>query len=154
MAIVLVFAFFFFFFKQKTAYEMRISDWSSDVCSSDLRFVWGFALDAKFTFPFEALGTGAAASSRLHLTIFRPQLHFVDLAGRGERHRIDADDRVGNPPGRDAALQRREQVVVADRSEEHTSELQSLMRNSYAVFCLTKKKKEKAHKTAQTYNNT
>src|SRR3546814_5481878 len=29
--------FYFFFFKQKTAYEMRISDWSSDVCSSDLR---------------------------------------------------------------------------------------------------------------------
>src|SRR3546814_10298299 len=36
------FGFFFFFFKQKTAYEMRISDWSSDVCSSDLDFyrVW------------------------------------------------------------------------------------------------------------------
>src|SRR3546814_21024160 len=33
--------FFFFFFKQKTAYEMRISDWSSDVCSSDLRFGLG-----------------------------------------------------------------------------------------------------------------
>src|SRR3546814_4342685 len=32
----LVLYFFFFFFKQKTAYEMRISDWSSDVCSSDL----------------------------------------------------------------------------------------------------------------------
>src|SRR3546814_4958073 len=32
-----LFFFFFFFFKQKTAYEMRISDWSSDVCSSDLR---------------------------------------------------------------------------------------------------------------------
>src|SRR3546814_15368361 len=32
---------FFFFFKQKTAYEMRISDWSSDVCSSDLGFVLG-----------------------------------------------------------------------------------------------------------------
>src|SRR3546814_5535335 len=30
----------FFFFKQKTAYEMRISDWSSDVCSSDLKFDW------------------------------------------------------------------------------------------------------------------
>src|SRR3546814_7853350 len=30
---------FFFFFKQKTAYEMRISDWSSDVCSSDLKFI-------------------------------------------------------------------------------------------------------------------
>src|SRR3546814_3519493 len=36
--IILCFVFcFFFFFKQKTAYEMRISDWSSDVCSSDLR---------------------------------------------------------------------------------------------------------------------
>src|SRR3546814_8569104 len=34
--VFLVFVFFFFFFKQKTAYEMRISDWSSDVCSSDL----------------------------------------------------------------------------------------------------------------------
>src|SRR3546814_4174245 len=33
---VVSFFFFFFFFKQKTAYEMRISDWSSDVCSSDL----------------------------------------------------------------------------------------------------------------------
>src|SRR3546814_1342196 len=32
--------FFFFFFKQKTAYEMRISDWSSDVCSSDLAVEW------------------------------------------------------------------------------------------------------------------
>src|SRR3546814_5696258 len=31
-----IFCYFFFFFKQKTAYEMRISDWSSDVCSSDL----------------------------------------------------------------------------------------------------------------------
>src|SRR3546814_4741299 len=34
---ILVVLFFFFFFKQKTAYEMRISDWSSDVCSSDLQ---------------------------------------------------------------------------------------------------------------------
>src|SRR3546814_17803072 len=34
---VFIFKFSFFFFKQKTAYEMRISDWSSDVCSSDLR---------------------------------------------------------------------------------------------------------------------
>src|SRR3546814_18669957 len=35
--IIVAISFFFFFFKQKTAYEMRISDWSSDVCSSDLR---------------------------------------------------------------------------------------------------------------------
>src|SRR3546814_2442746 len=36
LVMVLLYDFFFFFFKQKTAYEMRISDWSSDVCSSDL----------------------------------------------------------------------------------------------------------------------
>src|SRR3546814_10147295 len=35
--------FFFFFFKQNTAYEMRISDWSSDVCSSDLGWIWAHA---------------------------------------------------------------------------------------------------------------
>src|SRR3546814_1277578 len=37
---------FFFFFKQKTAYEMRISDWSSDVCSSDLYVLLGDELDS------------------------------------------------------------------------------------------------------------
>src|SRR3546814_7946230 len=36
---MVLFSVFFFFFKQKTAYEMRISDWSSDVCSSDLIFL-------------------------------------------------------------------------------------------------------------------
>src|SRR3546814_12309668 len=41
-----LFYFFFFFFKQKTAYEMRISDWSSDVCSSDLLTIFGFEIDA------------------------------------------------------------------------------------------------------------
>src|SRR3546814_3709029 len=34
--VICIYCYFFFFFKQKTAYEMRISDWSSDVCSSDL----------------------------------------------------------------------------------------------------------------------
>src|SRR3546814_1342763 len=41
-----LYVFFFFFFKQKTAYEMRISDWSSDVCSSDLA-IWLAALPVK-----------------------------------------------------------------------------------------------------------
>src|SRR3546814_1097249 len=50
---VLGFVFVFFFFKQKTAYEMRISDWSSDVCSSDLREERGlfgdlYALSGRF----------------------------------------------------------------------------------------------------------
>src|SRR3546814_3625459 len=40
-----LFLLFFFFFKQKTAYEMRISDWSSDVCPSDLSFTQAFAYD-------------------------------------------------------------------------------------------------------------
>src|SRR3546814_9758374 len=44
---------FFFFFKQKTAYEMRISDWSSDVCSSDLlaKEFYGCDPDAQFSVP-------------------------------------------------------------------------------------------------------
>src|SRR3546814_1542628 len=41
-----LFFFFFFFFKQKTAYEMRISDWSSDVCSSDLQAGAGIVADS------------------------------------------------------------------------------------------------------------
>src|SRR3546814_8579225 len=41
---------FFFFCKQKTAYEMRISDWSSDVCSSDLQFLVGFVERADHAF--------------------------------------------------------------------------------------------------------
>src|SRR3546814_546817 len=41
---VIFFCFIFFFFKQKTAYELRISDWSSDVCSSDLATRLGFAM--------------------------------------------------------------------------------------------------------------
>ncbi|HBV49896.1 MAG TPA: hypothetical protein DEB64_03760, partial [Alistipes sp.] len=68
------FFFFFFFFKQKTAYEMRISDWSSDVCSSDLRkqrrrvsllapvavgSIMGFGLDS-YRLGVEALLLGAA----------------------------------------------------------------------------------------------
>src|SRR3546814_3293565 len=47
---------FFFFFKQKTAYEMRISDWSSDVCSSDLAGE-GTGLERYVTFDFETTDT-------------------------------------------------------------------------------------------------
>src|SRR3546814_7046407 len=56
---------FFFFFKQKTAYEMRISDWSSDVCSSDLasanltRVITG--LESDLSQPLEGRGVGAMA---------------------------------------------------------------------------------------------
>src|SRR3546814_10811048 len=51
--------FVFFFFKQKTAYEMRISDWSSDVCSSDLALLHGFRVpDARAPFRYLELGCG------------------------------------------------------------------------------------------------
>src|SRR3546814_5851542 len=56
------------------------------------------------------------------------------------------DDRAGTPcPGRDRRARRHHPL----RSEEHTSELQSLMRISYAVFCLTKKKNTKTTLTTQ-----
>src|SRR3546814_6919751 len=53
---------FFFFFKQKTAYEMRISDWSSDVCSSDLNIViaWPFTTQ-NATATLKAMGQQAIA---------------------------------------------------------------------------------------------
>src|SRR3546814_5010415 len=120
----------FFFFKQKTAYEMRISDWSSDVCSSDLAA--SGTVPAKGAVP-EPMPDGRSA------TLVRG-LGGVDQVGadvalelgphRGLRRAL-----VGHPP--DAALH-----VVGDveRSEEHTSEFQSLMRISYAVFCLKNKK--------------
>src|SRR3546814_3593753 len=110
----IVFLVIIFFFKQKTAYEMRISDWSSDVCSSDLELYW------RLDFIAGAL-TYAMADFGL---IKRP----------------------GNV-GEKTHCQRSAQALIrfaAARSEEHTSELQSLMRISYAVFCL-KKKTNKLH---------
>src|SRR3546814_7668649 len=107
----------FFFFKHKTAYEMRISDWSSDVCSSDLA---GLS-------PGRAEGRGhAAAGARAHR----------DAAGRGGS--ADGAPRRRRVSVRRPALPDQRQCR---RSEEHTSELQSLMRISYAVFCLKKKTK-------------
>src|SRR3546814_6418118 len=93
---------------------MRISDWSSDVCSSDLvrsarlqRWRLAFLLRALLHDP-----------QRRHLSV----LVFAPVYGAV---------RVGNL---DAAL-----VEDLLRSEEHTSELQSLLRITYAVFCLKKK---------------
>src|SRR3546814_4828396 len=104
--------FFVFFFKQKTAYEVRISDWSSDVCSSDLQ------------------GLRAGLPVRGDVDPVCP--------GRQARQIVTATGRAGAAAGQPGG-----QVGGGDggRSEEHTSELQSLMRISYAVFCLKKKTK-------------
>src|SRR3546814_1652280 len=121
---------------------MRISDWSSDVCSSDLipqravdrvaRRARGHdALDflarrARLDRAARRLDRGECARGRFAIAWIG---HTFAAPGEAvapdfDRHHI----RDGLDPARDA-----------ERSEEHTSELQSLMRNSYAVFCLQKK---------------
>src|SRR3546814_4900102 len=110
--------FSFFFFKQKTAYEMRISDWSSDVCSSDLLSeqpsAWALNIlnTGGAVQPAKKKAPGAWGSGRLPDRSLLPALFAI--AEQAQQH----DEQ---------------------RSEEHTSELQSLMRISYAVFCLKKK---------------
>src|SRR3546814_6728839 len=97
---------------------MRSSDWSSDVCSSDLVV---FRLLAAFE-EFRDLRFGVGPALRVFLEVF------LDLLVDGAVHEHRQDHRRGAVDGHRHA-----------RSEEHTSELQSLMRISYAVFCLKKK---------------
>src|SRR3546814_8647954 len=108
---------------------MRIMDWSSDVCSSDLLIVsallalitWMDAITPLLLLCFTlAVGCGTALNAPAWQASVRLQV--------GHAHLPQA------------------------RSEEHTSELQSLMRISYAVFCLKKKKKPSQHHT-YTYTN-
>src|SRR3546814_3881285 len=66
--------------------------------------------------------------------------HAVDRRRAAENPPARIQDRAPAEPGFDLRLIAPIGAWIADRSEEHTSELQSLMRNSYAVFCLKKKK--------------
>src|SRR3546814_8416350 len=100
---------------------MRISDWSSDVCSSDL-----FGL---------TLGAQLDRARSLRIPPFRGDDR---LAVAGLRRGAAGDSCGRGVGGRSGPVVRLRKV----RSEEHTSELQSLMRISYAVFCLKKNKKE------------
>src|SRR3546814_259152 len=58
---------FFFFFKQKTAYEMRISDWSSDVCSSDLKVSYRYLLDPAYDAVVWAITNGKVVSDLIEI---------------------------------------------------------------------------------------
>src|SRR3546814_6387351 len=145
----------FFFFKQKTAYEMRISDWSSDVCSSDLvwtsregvEYAWFNNVETKpgIGYPkdwenqnhwnggWRRRGDGKIEprqGGRLKLLsrIFaNPNLPEID--DYYEPFTFDYDHLQAAP----------EMKAAPTRSDEHTSELQSLKRRPYAVFCLKKK---------------
>src|SRR3546814_9528962 len=108
---------------------MRISDWSSDVCSSDLvasnqRF--GLRAEAEdMLAKFERRGCATLAFTHDHARIAN-----------------EAEPLYGSGNGNGGPLNLLDLMVYAvarERSEEHTSELQSLMRISYAVFCLTNK---------------
>src|SRR3546814_6419838 len=149
--------FFFFFFKQKTAYEMRISDWSSDVCSSDLKF--------RYVNPFKSTSTNKQLFDKL-VKDFGPYMPFNSVAEMVEAqtgHALPKEIKeisakiswmeatsklrwfetvhalmnfgslINNMPAIHKGMQR------LKRSEEHTSETQSHKRISYAVFCLKKK---------------
>src|SRR3546814_3795610 len=107
---------------------MRISDWSSDVCSSDL------CLQAR------RAQAHAFRAEEHH----RPQIGGVELVGTQDFLLCVVDLLLRPRHVHAENLRRVEQALgvvfkAEDRSEEHTSELQSLMRISYAVFCLKKK---------------
>src|SRR3546814_8179344 len=127
----------FFFFKQKTAYEMRISDWSSDVCSSDL--------GANVMLAGHADKSGAA-SYNVGLSQRRADAVRAYMTSKGIPDGVISTEAFGERAPR---VETADGVRELQRSEEHTSELQSLMRISYAVFCL--KKKQITHHTTLHY---
>src|SRR3546814_1000813 len=132
---------------------MRISDWSSDVCSSDLVVPVHGEIQLRRRRPHHARRPGCAGF-RLQRHVAAP-VQLETLAGEiavferdvrlfgGAAVVVDAAAVDGTLAGVQVVQLRRAEcgaVGSADRSEEHTSELQSLMRISYAVFCLKKKK--------------
>src|SRR3546814_974674 len=129
---------------------MRISDWSSDVCSSDLVVRDGGA----------AVVDGNAGQRRAEQQV-AARVQVLRLLHRGLQRAGDKGECL--PGGQrvagagvavGAGFQRVDQGVESGpggerRSEEHTSELQSLMRNSYAAFCLKKNKTPNSQTTQQ-----
>src|SRR3546814_3197136 len=116
---------------------MRISDWSSDVCSSDLFC----RSQAEALGPFDRRCPLAQACSHARPTLSR----LSTISDKIVPQPRDGDKEV--TLGRQALLPAVEYgdsfaVGQVPRSEEHTSELQSLMRISYAVFCLKNKNKD------------
>src|SRR3546814_8690787 len=120
---------------------MRISDWSSDVCSSDLLGVAPIALDR----PVLGVARAAERLDRFTRDLHRAFAGEQDAARGVEARRLPRVACLGDVVDIGTRRLKRD-IHVGDlclhRSEEHTSELQSLMRNSYAVFFLKKKTKK------------
>src|SRR3546814_6713607 len=112
---------------------MRISDWSSDVCSSDLLSL--VYLRASIPGRWETITTPNAGGGRCGGQLSGPG----DTPGTRCWTRIPAWSYRQKCITRGLAMKPIFEKVPVPRSEEHTSELQSLMRNSYAAFCLKKK---------------
>src|SRR3546814_5726045 len=116
---------------------MRISDWSSDVCSSDLPVVFVGPQHALLPLRTGQLDEVQAVSSRGRDRALERRI--VDIIEHSFGLRAELDRPAAIDAGRRRGIRQRN-VRIAESSEEHTSELQSLMRISYAVFCLKKKK--------------
>src|SRR3546814_9955973 len=111
---------------------MRISDWSSDVCSSDLIVeIEEKVVKRAFVGQLETPADPAILDALADLETGCRQAGHTKKAGLVEP--------AGQQPAR-VVLAILQIEAPGERSEEHTSELQSLMRISYAVFCLKKKK--------------
>src|SRR3546814_3746930 len=127
----------FLFCKLKTAYECRISDWSSDVCSSDLlRVAMGGGTNREPGAGGSARKSGRCGAAMIPCTpVPRPDPAYADRPDRGPE---PFPARTGARPQRHAAGRRHGPDRRGRGREigEHTSELPSLMRISYAVFCL------------------
>src|SRR3546814_10726643 len=119
---------------------MRISDWSSDVCFSDLFAAQTAIHEIRAGREVRGAADDAARERQLQLDVGASGTVVVDRQLRRlEFDRRQAAKLPATVAGRDVGAQ----IFQAARSEEHTSELQSLMRISYAVFCLKKKHKPK-----------
>src|SRR3546814_9185256 len=121
---------------------MRISDWSSDVCSSDLIALQQFGDDRSVLIRAERQDGGEAAQTAA-LQSLRAAIAEIDPGASIERAEVVGPKVSGElaRSGMLAVLFAAAAMLCYIRSEEHTSELQSLMRISYAVFCLKKKNK-------------
>src|SRR3546814_2801089 len=121
----------YFFFKKKTAYVLRISDWSSDVCSSDLAMAVG--ADRRVGTKRDRYAKAQRSAKHRAMRGSGDARLFGNIGWIVVGVLLDPIERHEGGDKENALF------LHAFRSEEHTSELQSLMRSSYAVFCLKKK---------------